>query len=38
MPGDLVYFMLPVADEERAHAFFGGLFGWEFEPGRTTKS
>ena len=33
MPGDLVYFMLPVADEERAHAFFGGLFGWEFAPG-----
>jgi predicted enzyme related to lactoylglutathione lyase len=33
MPGDLVYFMLPVADEERAHAFFGGLFGWEFGPG-----
>ena len=33
MPGDLVYFMLPVADEERAHAFFGGLFGWVFAPG-----
>lgn len=33
MPGDLVYFMLPVADEQRAHAFFGSLFGWEFAPG-----
>jgi predicted enzyme related to lactoylglutathione lyase len=33
MPGDLVYFMLPVADEARAHAFFGGLFGWEFASG-----
>jgi uncharacterized protein len=33
MPGDLVYFMLPVADEARAHAFFGGLFGWEFTAG-----
>ena len=33
MPGDLVYFMLPVADEARAHAFFGSLFGWEFGPG-----
>jgi hypothetical protein len=33
MTGDLVYFMLTVPDEKRAHAFFGGLFGWEFGPG-----
>jgi predicted enzyme related to lactoylglutathione lyase len=33
MHGDLAYFMLPVGDEERAHAFFGRLFGWEFAPG-----
>jgi uncharacterized protein len=33
MPGDLVYFMLPVSDGERAKAFYGDLFGWEFSPG-----
>jgi predicted enzyme related to lactoylglutathione lyase len=33
MPGDLAYFMLTVGDAERAEAFFGGLFGWEFGPG-----
>jgi predicted enzyme related to lactoylglutathione lyase len=33
MHGDLAYFMLPVDDEERAHAFFGAVFGWEFAPG-----
>ena len=33
MRGDLVYFMLPVSDAERAHAFFGSLFGWEFSAG-----
>jgi len=33
MPGDLVYFMLPVDDGARAQAFFGGLFGWEFQSG-----
>jgi predicted enzyme related to lactoylglutathione lyase len=31
--GDLVYFMFPVTDGERAQAFFGGLFGWEYEAG-----
>jgi predicted enzyme related to lactoylglutathione lyase len=31
--GDVVYFMLPVRDAERAQAFFGRLFGWGFEPG-----
>jgi predicted enzyme related to lactoylglutathione lyase len=33
MRGDLVYFMIPTADAERAHAFYGGLFGWRFSPG-----
>ena len=31
--GDLVYFMLPVGDGDRAQKFFGGLFGWAFSPG-----
>lgn len=33
MAGELVYFWIPVPDAERAQAFYGGLFGWEFEPG-----
>ena len=33
MAGDLVYFVIPAADAERAKAFFGGLFGWEFTSG-----
>jgi predicted enzyme related to lactoylglutathione lyase len=33
MPGDLVYFVLPVADGERAKAFYGDVLGWEFSPG-----
>ncbi len=33
MPGDLVYFVLPVADQERAKVFYGEVLGWEFEPG-----
>jgi predicted enzyme related to lactoylglutathione lyase len=33
MPGDLVYFMLPVADAQQAQTFFGELFGWEFGAG-----
>lgn len=33
MNGDLVYFMLPVGDADRAQAFFGDLFGWHFTPG-----
>ena len=31
--GDLVYFVIPAADADRAKAFFGGLFGWEFSAG-----
>ena len=33
MAGDLVYFVIPVGDGERAQAFYGDLFGWGFEPG-----
>jgi uncharacterized protein len=32
MAGTLVHFELPVADTERASAFFSGLFGWSYEP------
>jgi uncharacterized protein len=31
--GDLLYFLLPAADDERAKRFYGGLLGWEFTPG-----
>jgi predicted enzyme related to lactoylglutathione lyase len=34
MAGDLVYFVVPAADAEKAKAFYGELFGWEFTPGR----
>ena len=30
MAGELVYFLVPTADAERAKAFYGALFGWEF--------
>jgi uncharacterized protein len=33
MAGDVVYFMLPVADADRGEAFYGQLFGWEFARG-----
>lgn len=33
MAGDLVYFWIPVADADRAKAFYGGLFGWTFASG-----
>jgi uncharacterized protein len=33
MSGEIVYFVIPVADAERAQAFYGGLFGWRFSPG-----
>lgn len=33
MTGELVYFWLPVPDAERAQAFYGDLFGWQFAPG-----
>ena len=32
-PGDLVYFVVPVADADRGRAFYGELFGWDFSPG-----
>jgi len=31
--GDLVYFQINVEDGDKAKAFYGGLFGWEIEPG-----
>ena len=31
--GDLVYFTVPTRDADRAQAFYGGLFGWQFSPG-----
>ncbi|MEO3868188.1 VOC family protein [Nonomuraea sp. B12E4] len=31
MPVELHYFTLSVADLDRAAAFYGGLFGWEFD-------
>jgi predicted enzyme related to lactoylglutathione lyase len=33
MPGEIVYFVIPVPDGGRAQAFYGGLFGWDFTPG-----
>jgi len=32
MPGEIVHVELPVGDADRAQAFWGGLFGWEFGP------
>ncbi|MFJ3516056.1 VOC family protein [Streptomyces sp. NPDC090131] len=33
MAGEVSFFELGVGDGERARKFFGGLFGWAFEPG-----
>jgi len=33
MSGEIVYFVLRVADADRAQAFYGGVFGWKFSPG-----
>ncbi len=34
MPGQLTYWVLPVADQEKATAFFGDVMGWTWsEPG-----
>jgi uncharacterized protein len=33
MAGELAFFELGVEDAERGRAFYGGLFGWSFEPG-----
>ena len=33
MTGELAFFELGVEDPERARGFYGGLFGWRFEPG-----
>ena len=31
MAGELTYFEIGVADAERAHTFYGGVFDWQFE-------
>ena len=33
MAGELSFFEIGVEDVERGRAFYGGLFGWEFETG-----
>ena len=32
---ELGYFTIPVIDLERGKAFYGGVFGWRFEPGES---
>lgn len=32
MPIELGYFTVPVKDLARGKTFYGGLFGWEFDP------
>jgi len=32
MAGEIVHFEVMVADGDRAQAFWGGLFGWQFGP------
>ncbi len=32
MAGELNYFNIPIADAERAKAFYGTVLGWEFQP------
>jgi predicted enzyme related to lactoylglutathione lyase len=33
MEGDLAFFELGVGETEQGRAFYGGLFGWRFDPG-----
>jgi uncharacterized protein len=33
MAGELAFFEIGVEDADRGRAFYGGLFGWRFEPG-----
>ncbi|HZX37007.1 MAG TPA: VOC family protein [Streptomyces sp.] len=35
MAGEISFFELGVGDFEAARTFYGGLFGWTFEPGPT---
>lgn len=35
MAGEVSFFELGVGDSDQARGFFGGLFGWAFEPGTT---
>lgn len=39
MAGQMVHLEIPAGDTARARAFWGGLFGWEFEeyPGSPTE-
>ncbi|WP_406441000.1 VOC family protein [Streptomyces sp. NBC_01613] len=37
MAGEPSFFELGVADPERGRAFYGALFGWDFEPGPTGR-
>jgi predicted enzyme related to lactoylglutathione lyase len=32
MAGQIVHFEVPADDTEQGRAFWGGLFGWEFQP------
>jgi predicted enzyme related to lactoylglutathione lyase len=31
MPGEIVHLEIPADDTEQSRAFWGGLFGWQFE-------
>jgi uncharacterized protein len=33
MSGDIVYFVIPAGDADRAKTFYGELFDWRFAPG-----
>lgn len=37
MAGAIVHFELLVKDADRAQAFWGGLFGWSFQPSPTPE-
>jgi predicted enzyme related to lactoylglutathione lyase len=37
MAGEMVHFELIVKDADRAQGFWGGLFGWTFEPSPTPE-
>jgi uncharacterized protein len=37
MAGQIVHFELLVNDADRAQAFWGGLFGWSFQPSPTPE-
>ncbi|HVY09091.1 MAG TPA: VOC family protein [Mycobacteriales bacterium] len=37
LPGDLAYVTVSPGDEQRAAAFYSGLFGWGFHPGNVER-